>query len=164
MRVETIDDKYLFIINRAKLYGWPNTYVFTKAMGEMHVAQLRGNLPVIIMRPTIVCSTLKEPFPGWVEGCRYIYVLNSFHWLLTYSYIILVAHFNFLILLLYIFFFFHIYLSIQELTVFFLYYFKLWFWCRTLDSVAVAYGKGSLKLFLADGTSVLDLVSLITFT
>ncbi|KAL2930248.1 Alcohol-forming fatty acyl-CoA reductase [Bienertia sinuspersici] len=56
----------------AKLYGWPNTYVFTKAMGEMLVGQLRGNLPVVIMRPTIVCSTLMEPFPGWVEGCRTI--------------------------------------------------------------------------------------------
>ncbi|KNA24879.1 hypothetical protein SOVF_011660 [Spinacia oleracea] len=57
---------------RAKLYGWPNTYSFTKAMGEMVIGQLRGNLPVVIMRPTIVCSTIKEPFPGWVEGVRTI--------------------------------------------------------------------------------------------
>ncbi|KNA22758.1 hypothetical protein SOVF_031580, partial [Spinacia oleracea] len=54
---------------RAKLYGWPNTYVFTKAMGEMLVGKHRGNLPVVIMRPTIVCSTLKDPFPGWLESC-----------------------------------------------------------------------------------------------
>uniref|UniRef100_A0A803MKK4 Fatty acyl-CoA reductase n=1 Tax=Chenopodium quinoa TaxID=63459 RepID=A0A803MKK4_CHEQI len=85
-------------VQRAKFYGWPNTYVFTKAMGEMLVGQLRGDLPVIIMRPTIVCSTLQEPFPGWVEGCR------------------------------------------------------------TIDSVAVTYGKGSLSLFLADKSSVLDLI------
>ncbi|GAB4824724.1 hypothetical protein Ancab_007589 [Ancistrocladus abbreviatus] len=57
---------------RAKLYGWPNSYVFTKAMGEMIVGELKGDLPVVIVRPTIVCSTYKEPFPGWIEGIRTI--------------------------------------------------------------------------------------------
>ena len=55
---------------RAKMYGWPNTYVFTKAMGEMMVNDLKDNLPVIIIRPTIVTSTYNEPFPGWIEGIR----------------------------------------------------------------------------------------------
>ncbi|KDP42371.1 hypothetical protein JCGZ_01947 [Jatropha curcas] len=59
-------------IQRAKVYGWPNTYVFTKAMGEMLVGHLKGNLSVVIVRPTIVTSTYKEPFPGWVEGVRTI--------------------------------------------------------------------------------------------
>ncbi|XP_058779709.1 alcohol-forming fatty acyl-CoA reductase-like [Vicia villosa] len=59
-------------ITRAKVYGWPNTYVFTKAIGEMFVEQLKGNLSVVILRPAIVTSTLKEPFPGWVEGVRTI--------------------------------------------------------------------------------------------
>lgn len=54
------------------MYGWPNTYVFTKAMGEMLVGDLKENLSVVIIRPTIVTSTLKEPFPGWVEGIRYM--------------------------------------------------------------------------------------------
>ncbi|KAF7823252.1 fatty acyl-CoA reductase 3-like [Senna tora] len=59
-------------IQRANEYGWPNTYVFTKAMGEMVVGALKGNLSVVIIRPTIVTSTYKEPFPGWVEGVRSI--------------------------------------------------------------------------------------------
>ncbi|KAF7823251.1 fatty acyl-CoA reductase 3-like [Senna tora] len=59
-------------IQRANAYGWPNTYVFTKAMGEMVVGASKGNLPVVIVRPTIVTSTYKEPFPGWVEGVRTI--------------------------------------------------------------------------------------------
>ncbi|OWM68992.1 fatty acyl-CoA reductase 3-like [Punica granatum] len=59
-------------ISRAKTYGWPNTYVFTKAMGEMLVGRLKGNLPVVTSRPTIISSTYKEPFPGWVEGVRTI--------------------------------------------------------------------------------------------
>lgn len=59
-------------IERAKVYGWPNTYVFTKAMGEMLIGQLKENLSVVIVRPTIITSTYREPFPGWVEGIRTI--------------------------------------------------------------------------------------------
>ncbi|KAF5205360.1 Fatty acyl-coa reductase [Thalictrum thalictroides] len=63
-------------MKRARLYGWPNTYVFTKAMGEMLVGNLRGNLPLVIIRPTVVTSTYKEPFPGWIEGARHIDILT----------------------------------------------------------------------------------------
>ncbi|XP_043697197.1 fatty acyl-CoA reductase 3-like [Telopea speciosissima] len=59
-------------INRARFYGWPNTYVFTKSLGEMLIGQSRGNLPLVIIRPTIITSTYREPFPGWVEGMRTI--------------------------------------------------------------------------------------------
>lgn len=59
-------------IERARHYGWPNTYVFTKSMGEMIVGKYRGELPVAIMRPTIITSTIEEPFPGWLEGNRTI--------------------------------------------------------------------------------------------
>ncbi|XP_023512283.1 fatty acyl-CoA reductase 3-like [Cucurbita pepo subsp. pepo] len=41
-------------LERAKMYGWPNVYVFTKAMGEMVINDVKNNLPVIIIRPTIV--------------------------------------------------------------------------------------------------------------
>ncbi|CAI9105587.1 OLC1v1004537C1 [Oldenlandia corymbosa var. corymbosa] len=59
-------------IQRARKFGWPNTYVFTKAMGEMLLGSLKGNVPLVIVRPTIVTSTYKEPFSGWVEGFRTI--------------------------------------------------------------------------------------------
>ncbi|XP_061342397.1 fatty acyl-CoA reductase 3-like [Gastrolobium bilobum] len=85
-------------ISRAKLYGWPNTYVFTKAMGEMLVEQLKGNMSVVIVRPTIVTSTFKEPFPGWAEGVR------------------------------------------------------------TIDSLALAYGKGKLTCFLGDLKAAVDVI------
>ncbi|XP_019453889.1 PREDICTED: alcohol-forming fatty acyl-CoA reductase-like [Lupinus angustifolius] len=85
-------------ITRAKKYGWPNTYVFTKAMGEMLVEKLRGNLSIVIVRPSIVTSTFKEPFPGWVEGIR------------------------------------------------------------TIDSLAVAYGKGKLTCFLGDPNALIDVI------
>ncbi|CAH9086600.1 unnamed protein product, partial [Cuscuta epithymum] len=57
-------------VQRAKLHGWPNTYSFTKAMGEMLLLKFKENLCVIMLRPTIITSTFKEPFPGWIEGAR----------------------------------------------------------------------------------------------
>ena len=60
----------ILTMERAKLYGWPNAYVFTKAMGEMLVVNLKDNVPLIIVRPAVVTSTWKEPFPGWIEGLR----------------------------------------------------------------------------------------------
>uniref|UniRef100_A0A0A9BQ28 Fatty acyl-CoA reductase n=1 Tax=Arundo donax TaxID=35708 RepID=A0A0A9BQ28_ARUDO len=59
-------------LKRAREFGWPNTYVFTKAMGEMMLGHLRGDLPVVIVRPSIITSILKEPVPGWMEGIRTI--------------------------------------------------------------------------------------------
>ncbi|KAF6152016.1 hypothetical protein GIB67_010590 [Kingdonia uniflora] len=55
-------------LKRAIQYSWSNTYIFTKAMGEMLIGQLRGDLPVSIIRPSIITSTIREPFPGWIEG------------------------------------------------------------------------------------------------
>ncbi|KAJ4962673.1 hypothetical protein NE237_022612 [Protea cynaroides] len=59
-------------LQRARSFGWANTYVFTKAIGEMLIGHFRGDLPVVILRPTIITSTYKEPFPGWIEGFRTI--------------------------------------------------------------------------------------------
>ncbi|KAF7106214.1 hypothetical protein CFC21_106965 [Triticum aestivum] len=59
-------------LKRACHFGWPNVYTFTKAMGEMLLAQERGDLPLIIMRPAMVTSTFQDPFPGWIEGARTI--------------------------------------------------------------------------------------------
>uniref|UniRef100_A0A7N0VJK8 Fatty acyl-CoA reductase n=1 Tax=Kalanchoe fedtschenkoi TaxID=63787 RepID=A0A7N0VJK8_KALFE len=87
-----------FGLKRARSFGWPNTYVFTKAMGEMLIGESRGNMPLVILRPTIVSSTIEEPFPGWIEGVR------------------------------------------------------------TVDSVAIAYGKGRIKCFIGDLNSILDLI------
>ncbi|XP_054811367.1 fatty acyl-CoA reductase 2, chloroplastic-like [Prosopis cineraria] len=57
-------------IERAKMYGWPNTYSFTKAMGEMLINNFRDGVPVVILRPSVVESSYREPFPGWIQGYR----------------------------------------------------------------------------------------------
>ncbi|KAI3874032.1 hypothetical protein MKX03_035401 [Papaver bracteatum] len=61
-----------FGLERARAFGWPNTYVFTKAMGEMLIGKYGGKFPVVIIRPTIITSTCIEPFPGWIESARTI--------------------------------------------------------------------------------------------
>ncbi|KAM0068398.1 putative oxidoreductase [Helianthus debilis subsp. tardiflorus] len=101
---ETATDKSITLamkdlgIQRANKFGWPNTYVFTKALGEMILGQLKGNMPLVILRPTIITSTYKEPFPGWIEGIR------------------------------------------------------------TIDSLAIGYGKGRLACFLGDPESIIDAI------
>ncbi|KAF2933515.1 hypothetical protein DAI22_04g088800 [Oryza sativa Japonica Group] len=59
-------------LKRAMHFGWPNTYVLTKAMGEMLLRQLGGDLPVVIVRPSIITSTFQDPMPGWIEETRTI--------------------------------------------------------------------------------------------
>ncbi|KAF7146275.1 hypothetical protein RHSIM_Rhsim04G0090500 [Rhododendron simsii] len=57
-------------LERANIHGWQDTYVFTKAMGEMLIDSMRGEIPVVIIRPSVIESTYREPFPGWMEGNR----------------------------------------------------------------------------------------------
>ncbi|CAF2059023.1 unnamed protein product [Brassica napus] len=57
-------------MERAQHYGWENTYTFTKAMGESIIHNQRGDLPVVIIRPSIIESSSKEPFPSWLQGIR----------------------------------------------------------------------------------------------
>lgn len=46
---------------------WPNTYTFTKATAESLVEQYARKLPFpcCVFRPSIVCSTYKEPLQNW---------------------------------------------------------------------------------------------------
>ena len=47
---------------------FPNTYTFTKAMGERVIEEKASDLPVAIMRPSIVVASWKDPIPGWVDN------------------------------------------------------------------------------------------------
>ncbi|GLJ37417.1 hypothetical protein SUGI_0760060 [Cryptomeria japonica] len=68
------ESKYMkeFGAERAMNFGWPNAYVFTKAVGELMVDYFREDIPTVIIRPAIIESSLKEPIPGWMEGNRMI--------------------------------------------------------------------------------------------
>jgi HAD superfamily hydrolase (TIGR01490 family) len=55
---------------RAASVGWPDAYAYTKALGEQALTETKGNVPVSIVRPSIIESSLAEPFPGWIRGFR----------------------------------------------------------------------------------------------
>ena len=46
----------------------PNTYTFTKAITEQLINEERGDLPIAIVRPSIVAGALEEPMAGWVDN------------------------------------------------------------------------------------------------
>ena len=54
----------------ARAMGFSDIYSFTKAMAEHAVVELHGDIPLSIVRPSIIESALGEPFPGWLEGFR----------------------------------------------------------------------------------------------
>ncbi|HUZ86955.1 MAG TPA: HAD-IB family hydrolase [Candidatus Baltobacterales bacterium] len=54
----------------ANAMGFSDIYSFTKAMAEHAVVELHGDIPLSIVRPSIIESALAEPFPGWLEGFR----------------------------------------------------------------------------------------------
>jgi len=55
-------------MKRAQYLRWPNTYTFTKSLGESILAQRGRDLPIAIVRPSIVESSERNPFTGWNEG------------------------------------------------------------------------------------------------
>jgi HAD superfamily hydrolase (TIGR01490 family) len=55
---------------RAASVGWPDAYAFTKALGEQALIDSRGDVPVSIVRPSIIESAWAEPRPGWIRGFR----------------------------------------------------------------------------------------------
>lgn len=53
---------------RAKELGWPNTYTLTKSLAESLIAKRGAGLPIAVVRPAIVETSVAKPFLGWNEG------------------------------------------------------------------------------------------------
>jgi len=47
---------------------FPNTYTFSKALGERILEKHRENVPVTIVRPAIIGCSIRDPFPGWIDS------------------------------------------------------------------------------------------------
>ena len=55
--------------NESKLMSnYPNTYAYTKSLTEKMLFKRRGNLKMVICRPSIVGSALRDPLPGWIDS------------------------------------------------------------------------------------------------
>lgn len=57
-------------MNWSRRRGWNDTYTYTKAMGEQIVAAGSARVPTVIIRPSVIESSLAEPGPGWLDGLR----------------------------------------------------------------------------------------------
>ncbi|XP_063372365.1 putative fatty acyl-CoA reductase CG5065 [Cydia splendana] len=66
--VQTLPDELVDRITPDLVGDRPNTYTFTKALAEDMLIKECGKLPVAIVRPSIVLSSLREPVQGWVDN------------------------------------------------------------------------------------------------
>lgn len=66
--VKILPDDQCELITEKVIEGRPNTYTYTKAMAEHFVAKQEGKYPISIVRPSIVISSAREPFAGWVDN------------------------------------------------------------------------------------------------
>src|SRR5213076_3276082 len=55
-------------MKRAKELGWPNTYTLTKSLAESLIYKYGAGLPIAVVRPAIVETSVEKPFCGWNEG------------------------------------------------------------------------------------------------
>ena len=55
-------------MKRSRELGWPNTYTFTKSLAESLIAKYSSGLPIALIRPAIVETSVRRPFQGWNEG------------------------------------------------------------------------------------------------
>jgi HAD superfamily hydrolase (TIGR01490 family) len=71
LRTDWVRDRMVALgRGRSRALGWPDAYAFTKSLGENALLDVRGDLPVTFVRPSIVESALLEPRPGWIRGFR----------------------------------------------------------------------------------------------
>lgn len=57
---------------RAQSLGWTDIYTFTKALGERIAEEKWAGVghQLSIVRPAIIESALRYPFPGWIDGYK----------------------------------------------------------------------------------------------
>ena len=54
--------------DRAIAWGWPNTYSYTKSIGEQLVLAAGSEIAVTVARPSVIEGALRDPHPGWNQG------------------------------------------------------------------------------------------------
>src|SRR5688572_2962123 len=48
--------------------GHPNTYTFTKCLAERILVRRKGDVPLTLLRPSVVSACRNYPFPGWIDS------------------------------------------------------------------------------------------------
>ncbi|XP_033752679.1 fatty acyl-CoA reductase 1-like isoform X1 [Pecten maximus] len=66
--LDWMDDDMIEKITPKLIGNKPNTYTYTKQLGEHLLVKEGSDLPLAIVRPSIVGAAWKEPYPGWIDN------------------------------------------------------------------------------------------------
>ncbi|XP_011495398.1 PREDICTED: putative fatty acyl-CoA reductase CG5065 [Ceratosolen solmsi marchali] len=66
---ENLDDETMAVLEKKLMGNHPNTYTLTKSLAEQVILTKGVGLPAVaIVRPSIVCAAIQDPYPGWVDN------------------------------------------------------------------------------------------------
>ncbi|XP_050438687.1 putative fatty acyl-CoA reductase CG5065 [Adelges cooleyi] len=65
---ENLDPKLSEICAKKFLGNFPNTYTLAKLIAEQIIDEEKFNMPMVIFRPSIVVSSLRDPISGWIDN------------------------------------------------------------------------------------------------
>ncbi|XP_022224972.2 fatty acyl-CoA reductase wat-like [Drosophila obscura] len=65
---DQLSDQLIDNMTADLLGSFPNTYTYTKALGEDVILREAGDLPVCIFRPAIIIASSRDPVPGWIDN------------------------------------------------------------------------------------------------
>lgn len=66
--VNTLDEDLIDTLTKKLVGKRPNTYTFTKSLAECWLKNNCNDLPLVIIRPSIVLSSINGPLEGWVDN------------------------------------------------------------------------------------------------
>ena len=65
-----MDDATLAALTPSLIGNLPNTYTYTKQLGETLLIQEGADLNLAIVRPSIVSAAWREPHSGWIDNIQ----------------------------------------------------------------------------------------------
>ncbi|CAF1207752.1 unnamed protein product [Adineta ricciae] len=65
--LEFFNEKIFDHFSKRVLAKFPNTYTYTKSLAEQLILQEGKDLPIAIVRPSIIGAAWKEPIEGWID-------------------------------------------------------------------------------------------------
>ncbi|CAF2899083.1 unnamed protein product [Rotaria sp. Silwood2] len=66
--LDYFDDQVFNHLSERLAKKYPNTYSYTKSLAECLLLQQGNDLPIAIIRPSIVGAAWKEPVTGWIDS------------------------------------------------------------------------------------------------
>jgi alcohol-forming fatty acyl-CoA reductase len=68
--LEWMDNELVNDLTPSIIKQMPNTYTFTKGIAENVVIEYENELPITIVRPSIVVASAEEPLQGWIDNAN----------------------------------------------------------------------------------------------